>query len=891
MAYDNYFWYPDTPPVFEGGRQPYEGRKRGSPAQLSVDNPPGLGTNILVVPTPNPRLPGQLRRTLLNPSLLNNPPVTFTPSPKLWLTTVLGSWQFPDPLPTLPQKLTPPSVDLPPFGQAGIQFYNTDRRLLPQTAPKFPQGVTTPAVNNPPPYRVGIQFYGSDRRLLPPTAPKFPFSAAAQVDNPPGYLTDLAVNYYDWPLPQTSPKFPQGAVVPTNPYQRYWLSGVVQAWQPPDTLPTLPVKLTPPSVDLPPFTYNARESWYPPVLTSWQPPDPLPTLPGKLTPPSVDNPPRLSRQPLPTQPEPGSYQQARPLFPQTTVAAQVTYAPGWLLTVLNAWQPQDQPLVQRAKPFILGQSVDNPPQFRAQQPYPLPDVPLPTLARYVPQVTATAVQNPYTNYWLSGIIQSWQPIDLPPTLQRKLNPFYLAVTVSNPPPLIRQLLPYPQLPPYQFRQLQLNPSLLNNPPSADNPPFAEIVLLTEPWLEDQYRLPTLPRKLVPTSTTVTVNNPPPYRVGIQFHEGVRRLPVQLSRINLNPSLLNNPPSVDNPPFGLLVTVIEPWVELPPYQQRRSKVTTSGVVQTDNPPGYLSDIQVVYQDISLPTQLSRINLNPSLLNNPPTFVPYTNVTQRVILSAWQPEQSYQFRQLQLNPHLLDVEVNNPPFGILEAAFDPWVETPLPYQRINYVVQPGPAEVDNPPGLLTNIINYDLDRPLRLPQLPRQLNPSILSVPANNPPFSHMGRWVQSVTIRSSWEPPDPQAPGPGKLNPFFLAVAVNNPPFSYPGRNPALNPIIATWQPPDPQPTQRGPLSPFFTAVPVNNPPFSNMGRWVQTITIGSSWQPPLPMPVQRIPGNPGSGPTPPVTVGQFTVSGQDVSDRFPVYDVSYTYAPITKRTN
>jgi hypothetical protein len=34
-----------------------------------------------------------------------------------------------------------------------------------------------------------------------------------------------------------------------------------------------------------------------------------------------------------------------------------------------------------------------------------------------------------------------------------------------------------------------------------------------------------------------------------------------------------------------------------------------------------------------------------------------------------------------------------------------------------------------------------------------------------------------------------------------------------------------------------------------------------------------------------------VLPGEFTVSGTDVSDIFPVYDVSYTYAAITKRTN
>jgi hypothetical protein len=63
--------------------------------------------------------------------------------------------------------------------------------------------------------------------------------------------------------------------------------------------------------------------------------------------------------------------------------------------------------------------------------------------------------------------------------------------------------------------------------------------------------------------------------------------------------------------------------------------------------------------------------------------------------------------------------------------------------------------------------------------------------------------------------------------------------------------------------------------------------WSFNYDDAASWQ--WQQPYNVAIANPGP-PVPPVT-GEFTVSGWGVHDRFPVNDVVYTYAAITKRTN
>jgi len=289
----------------------------------------------------------------------------------------------------------------------------------------------------------------------------------------------------------------------------------------------------------------------------------------------------------------------------------------------------------------------------------------------------------------------------------------------------------------------------------------------------------------------------------------------------------NPPGFRTNVLNYTVST-SPWYQL----QTRQKLVQPGIAHGDNPFAYHTDI----------------------LN-------FTSVTQF-------PYQQKQNKLVQPGP-------DNPPHGLLVTVFEPWVEPPAFQQPQSKVVQPGVvAPGVNPPSLRTNIVNYTVST---WPWYQQKQNKIVQPfIPGDNPPFVNVGRWKQTVTVRSSWDPPDPQPFQRGPLNPSFLNVNIDNPPFRYPGRWPHFNSIIASWQPPDPQPTQRGPLPPFFLNVNIDNPPFRSMGRWVQFITITSSWEPPLAyQPTLPPKSTPPSGPpAPPVTQGQFAVPAEGVPDRF-----------------
>lgn len=438
----------------------------------------------------------------------------------------------------------------------------------------------------------------------------------------------------------------------------------------------------------------------------------------------------------------------------------------WLNTTIQAWQPPDpqpftgdwQPLAPRKlSPGIPGQSVDSPPP---------------------------ANEGRYPNATPDVIARSWQPPDPPPTLPRNLAPGVPGQSVDNPPLLASRQMP---------------------------------LALDVPWPQPQV-------KLVPSAPPVTASQPyaPLWMSSVLSAWQAGDAPPTIPRL-LNASFLAVP--VDNPPFGML--------EVYPDQSR------DGIYYRQP---FLRQVRRTGTDIGVP-------FVPPVTS---TFVPYTTFWMGAV-TAWsiQPDPPPTLPR-NLNPQLLAVPVDNPPFGLLVTVVEPWIgQDPLP-------------------------------------TVPRFGIP--LGVQANNPPFSYFARTAQLQAIITLWQPPDPPPVQRGPLNPSILTVAVNNPPFTYSARTAQQNAILAAWQPPDPQPTQRGPLNPTVLAVAVNNPPFSGRSELPNII---AQWQPPPPQPwVNYLISGSNLPPGPPLSTGIFTVSGRDVIDLFgDATTVSNPWSPTQKRTN
>lgn len=390
------------------------------------------------------------------------------------------------------------------------------------------------------------------------------------------------------PLP-TLPRYivpPGAAVVAYNPYANLWIAGVLQSWQPADPAPTLARNLSPaitgftPQVDNPPFGWLEtiidpwlqpdplptvpkylvqpgatvvtqqspyQKAWIATVLQSWQIVDPLPTLGRKLTPPSVDRPP--------------------PGVPNDLA---------WP-SIIGSWQPPD-PLPTLARK-LTPPSVDNPPALLRQL-FSYPDAPFrPQQPIYLPQA-ATVTQSPFGNVWLAGVLQSWQPIDLAPTLARKLTPPSVDAppfshygrdawsmglsalswqppdplptlarkltppSVDNPPTLLRQQIVYPDAP-VQIQRPLYFPQTATVTVTQSPYVNAWLVSVIQSWqLVDP--APTLARKLTPSS----VDNPPfshPGRDGWTIGISAFAWQPPDPQPTLNPKL--TPPSVDAPPFS------------------------------------------------------------------------------------------------------------------------------------------------------------------------------------------------------------------------------------------------------------------------------------------------------------------------------------------------------
>jgi hypothetical protein len=544
-------------------------------------------------------------------------------------------------------------------------------------------------------------------------------------------------------------------------------------------------------------------------------------------------------------------------------------------SIVQAWQVPDAPLPQRGAqiaPLIPVTPADNPP-FRhldtVFEPF-VAEAWIPPRRNFVPQGAAPAVVNnpPFTYparlpVYVS-IVQSWQPPDPLPIQPRYVVQPSVTVQVDNPPfgqdilSLWRDDWPLPQRPVQIAAILSAAPT----PPVVNNPPFGQLDTIFEPWSTD-WLLPILPPKLVQPGAPPVVNNPPfrhPGRWPGQVAVNVSWAPPDplptLPRYVVQPGppvVVNNPPFshpgrwagqvavnvswqppdppptlprylvqpgavtpavVNNPPFGQLYTIFEPWFADAPLPTLPRRAVPPSV---DNPPGYpASDIVVIEVDAPLPQRPVQIAAILAPAPTPPSNPPFTHrgrlaVTAEII-GQWQPP-------------------------------DPQPILP------RYVAQPGPAVVvNNPPfshpgrwpGQVA--VNVSWLPPDPLPTLPQKLVQPGPAVVVNNPPFSHPGRWPGQVAINVSWQPIDPPPTLPQKLVP----PSVDNPPFSHAGRLPAYQSIIASWQPPDPPPTLPRQNSPGIPGQSVDNPPFTHPGRTVVTAEIIGQWQPADPQPTQPV---------------------------------------------
>lgn len=152
----------------------------------------------------------------------------------------------------------------------------------------------------------------------------------------------------------------------------------------------------------------------------------------------------------------------------------------------------------------------------------------------------------------------------------------------------------------------------------------------------------------------------------------------------------------------------------------------------------------------------------------------------------------------------------------------------------------------------------------PLAPRKANPNDIRVPSDDPPYQHPGRTLAQIAVASystfpQWPPSifEPSAYTfmggiqpltPNKLNPALISVSIDNPPFSHPNRT-IQQIALASWAPlppniPDPwsytfmggrQPLAPPKLTPSITAVTVNNPPFGRRDRASRAAQVYAAW--------------------------------------------------------
>lgn len=437
------------------------------------------------------------------------------------------------------------------------------------------------------------------------------------------------------------------------------------------------------------------------------------------------------------------------------------YSPPPPIISANGAQPYAP---NKLPPAITAVRVDNPPSSWQQIPTWEARRVLPQTTRFLIPVTAAVVNNPPFSYPGRGVPQQ-----------------AIAATISQPDPWQYTFvgLGFTGLQPYG-RGL-LPPSILNAP--SDQPPFvnegrnAWVVNVIQAWQPPDPQpfvsytgwQPLAPNKVSPGIPGRSVDNPPigtPNDLQLPSIIGAWNPPDPQPFMGglqpLEPNKLT-PNSVDNPP--LLVRQQFPIQPETPYQQPSVKLVQPFVVSSQA---------------------------------------FTSVWLNPVLASWQLVDLQPTLPRNLNPSITAVTVDNPPFGLLVTVIEPWVSDYPPQQPAYKVTQSGAA-------------------------------------PAVQVAYSLW--WLPPIL--QAWQPPDPQPTLPRNLNPSLIGLQVNNPPFSHFGRaSLTINEILA-WQPPDPPPLQKGPLPPQLTAVPVNNPPGVNPDNTPTYWAIMGVWDIPLPPQPQQ----------------------------------------------
>jgi hypothetical protein len=424
---------------------------------------------------------------------------------------------------------------------------------------------------------------------------------------------------------------------------------------------------------------------------------------------------------------------------------------------------------------------------------------------------------------------------------------------------------------------KLNPALLDNPPAAFVGKPTGLPQAVQLAWQPGAPLPQLNTKLVLPYTADTILKAPrvPQSVAAAWQPPD---PSPQQKGTFNPAILPAA-AVDNPPYnGTLKIVVLPADPLP---QVNAKLPQT-FVPADNPPAGYRRPPIWTWDGGW-TPVTAAAGAPDSVDNPPFSSRRLPHWPQWVFPDPLPTLSGK-----LNPTVLAVPVNEPSsFNVPKLVIQPPGPLPTLPPKVAAILAT-PAQVDNPPPYVRHAeILAAWIPPDPWPTQPRPF--VIQGVPVDNPPFS-----ARRVPDWLHWQPLPPLPTLAGKLPPSILAVPVDNPPFQHIGRWPQFPSLVLSWQPPDPPPVQRGPLNPSFLAVPVNNPPFTSAGRTPTFMSISAAWTiPPPPQPQQTTFINPNtpSPPPPPVTTGEFTVSGRDVVALFPVYDVAYTYNPVSKRTN
>jgi hypothetical protein len=221
---------------------------------LRVDNPPFNSRSNQ--PPAQPDAWFSLQRTFTPPAQAQ----TLAPQ---WLSTVLGTWQPPDPQPQLPRFVLPLRVDNPPFSQRRQQPPPPDDVTIVLPRLLVPQQTAAAAAQTLAPSSLPIILIGWQPADPLPTLPRLlnPSITAVESDNPPFGPSSASFDW--WIAPDqlfTAVKLPPPTPVPAQTLAPPWLSIVLSAWEPPPPQPQTALPLNPSitavEVDNPPIWYG-----------------------------------------------------------------------------------------------------------------------------------------------------------------------------------------------------------------------------------------------------------------------------------------------------------------------------------------------------------------------------------------------------------------------------------------------------------------------------------------------------------------------------------------------------------------------------------------------------------------------------------------------------------